>query len=152
MAEGETVITIQCGSQQITCKVTVDYSAGEETVPTGELPAPQVENVDSTEPSGEIASTESTEATEVTEATENTEPTEQALKLKKDDITISYNYSSVQLELEGDVNPEDLSWFTMDSTVAIVHGGLVTSTGSGITKIYGEYNGQQVMCIVRCIF
>ena len=119
---------------------------------SGEIPALQVENTDTTEPAAETEATEGTGAAEETEPSETTGATEQVLKLKKEDITISYNYSSVQLELEGDVNPEDLSWFTMDSTVAIVHGGLVTSTGSGITKIYGEYNGQQVMCIVRCIF
>lgn len=158
VGEGQTVITVQCGSQRITCNVTVDYTADEATVATDEIPAPQVENTDSTAPADETAATESTEGTEVTEGTEATAATEgtaaeeQTLKLKKDDITISANYTSVQLELEGDINPEDLNWFTMDSTVAICHNGLITATGSGLTKIYGEYNGQQVMCIVRCIF
>ena len=154
VAEGQTVITIQCGSQQISCNVTVDYSAGEETVPTGEIPAPVVDSTESTVPSAETqpaeTTAENTEATE--ETTEKKSPEGQELKLKKDDITISSNYTSVQLELEGDVDPAALKWFTMDSTIAIVHGGLVTSTGSGLTRIYGEYNGQQVMCIVRCIF
>lgn len=156
VGEGQTIITVQCGAQQIKCNVTVDYSADEATVPTGEIPAPQVEsNEATTDASGESQAAQETEAgnaADSTDAAEETAPAEQKLKLKKEDITISSNYTSVQLELEGDIKPEDLSWFTMDSTIAIVHGGLVTSTGSGLTRIYGEYNGQQVMCIVRCIF
>lgn len=140
VGEGETVITIQCGTQSIVCNVTVDYSADEETVPEGTIPAMEVE--DSTEPTGETQAEETTEATTPVDT----------LKLKKDDITISSNYTSVKLELEGDVDPATLSWFTMDSTIAICHDGVVTSTGSGMTRIYGEANGQQVMCIVRCIF
>ena len=144
VGEGQTIITISCGAQQITCNVTVDFAEADATVPEGELPAPQVESTEATEAAEDTA--------ETTEATEKAEATSQPLKLKKDDITISANYTSVQLELEGDVDPADLKWFTMDSTVAICHGGLVTATGSGLTKVYGEYNGEQVMCIIRCIF
>ena len=111
-----------------------------ETVPEGTIPGMEVEE-----------NTESTEAAEETVPAE-TAPADAALKLKKDDITISSNYTSVKLELEGDVDPATLNWFTMDSTIAICHDGLVTSTGSGMTKIYGEANGQQVVCVVRCIF
>ena len=155
VGEGQTVITIQCGSQQITCNVTVDYAAAEATVSEGEIPAPEVGATDATESGAETEATEETgdaDATEATEATDGASAEEQVLKLKMDDITISSNYTSVQLELEGDINPEDVDWFTMDSTVAICHDGLVTSTGSGLTRIYGEYDGQQVMCIIRCIF
>lgn len=155
VGEGQTVITITCGSQQINCNVTVDFSVGEETVPDEDVPAMQVDTTeptaatDATDAAGETQATESTESTETTEETKSGE---QTLKLKKTDITISSNYTSVQLEMDCDVKPEDMTWFTMDSTIAIVHGGLVTSTGSGLTRIYGEYGGQQVMCIVRCIF
>ena len=149
VGEGQTVITVQCGSQKITCNVTVDYSATEEIVPEGTIPAMQVE--DSEEPTPQDQ-TRPTEETAPAETSETTVPADAVLKLKKEDITISSNYTSVQLELEGDIDPAKLSWFTMDSTVAIVHGGLVTSTGSGLTRVYGEYDGQQVMCIVRCLF
>lgn len=156
VGEGQTVITVQCGSQKITCNVTVDYAVSEETVPEGTIPAMQAEGTEETAAQEETqpqddAAAETTEA--VAEATtEATVPADAVLKLKKDDITISSNYTSVKLELEGDIDPEKLSWFTMDSTIAIVHGGVVTSTGSGMTRVYGEYDGQQVMCIVRCIF
>lgn len=153
VGEGQTVITVQCGAQQIKCNVTVDYSADEATVPEGEIPAPQVDGeAEATDAAGETQAAEETEATEAADATEETSAEGQELKLKKTDITISSNYTSVQLEMDCDVDPADMTWFTMDSTVAIVHGGLVTSTGSGLTRIYGEYNGQQVECIVRCIF
>ena len=152
VGEGQTVITVQCGSQKITCNVTVDYALSEETIPAGTIPAMQAEGTEETG-AQEETQPEQTDAAEATEAaTEATVPADAVLKLKKDDITIGSNYTSVQLELEGDIDPEKLSWFTMDSTVAIVHGGLVTATGSGLTRVYGEYDGQQVMCIVRCIF
>lgn len=152
VGEGQTVITVQCGSQKITCNVTVDYSAGEETVPQGTLPAMQVEGSEETATQEQTQPAEETAPAETAETTEATVPADAVLKLKKDDITIGSNYTSVQLELEGDIDPAKLSWFTMDSTVAIVHGGLVTATGSGMTRVYGEYDGQQVMCIVRCVF
>ena len=152
VGEGQTVITITCGNQQINCNVTVDFSVGEETVPDENVPAMQVEGTDPTAATDATDAAGETQATESTESTEETTSGEQTLKLKKTDITISSNYTSVQLEMDCDVKPEDMTWFTMDSTIAIVHDGLVTSTGSGLTRIYGEYGGQQVMCIVRCIF
>ena len=147
VGEGETTITVQCGGQAVICHVTVAFEEVEETVPEGTIPGMEVE--DTTEAT---EATDATEAAAATEAAEETAPADAALKLKKDDITISSNYTSVNLELEGDVDPATLKWFTMDSTVAICHEGVVTSTGSGLTKIYGEANGQQVVCVVRCIF
>ncbi len=153
LGEGQTVITITCGKQQINCNVTVDFSIGEETVPAEEIPGMEVQ--DSTDPADATAAAEETTATEAVEATEATGETvagEPKLKLKTTDITIGFNRASVTLELDCDIKPEDIKWFTMDSTVAIVHDGVVTSTGSGLTRIYGEYGGEQVMCIVRCVF
>lgn len=144
VGEGSTVINITCGSQQIKCNVTVDYALAEETTPEGELPGMEAETTASTEETtAETAAAETTEAT-VAAGTE--------LKLKKNDISIFSNYTSVKLELDCDIKPEDIKWFTMDSTVAIVHDGVVTSTGSGMTRIIGEYGGQQIECIVRCHF
>ena len=140
VGEGETTITVQCGGQAVICHVTVAFEDVAETVPEGTIPGMEVEeNTESTEAAEEIVPAE-------------TAPADAALKLKKDDITISSNYTSVKLELEGNVDPATLKWFTMDSTIAICHDGVVTSTGSGMTKIYGEANGQQVVCVVRCIF
>ncbi len=158
VGEGTTVIEVTCGIQTIKCNVVVDYAAVEVTEKEGTVPAPQAEQTTaSTDPTVEstIAETENTAAaTETTEATEAAKETtgNTELKLKKTDITMFARYSSVDLELDCDIPAESIKWFTMDSTVAIVHNGTVTATGSGMTRIYAEYNGQQVQCIVRCTF
>ena len=156
VGEGQTVITIQCGSQKIKCNVTVDYSGVDVTVPEGDLPGLQVEESTATEPDSTDA-TDPAEATEEAEETQTPEETTKAtvpegevLKLKKNDITISFLRTSVTLELDCDIPVEDITWFTMDSSIAIVNDGVVTSMGRGTTKIYAEYKDQQVFCIVRC--
>ena len=155
VGEGQTVITVQCGGQQIKCNVTVDYTAVDATVPAETLPGMTVEGEDATdatvpaETTGELEETQAAE-TEATEATEQTTPPDAVLKLKKTDITISFLRTSVTLELDCDINPKEVTWFTMDSSIAIVHDGVVTSMGRGTTKIYAEYKDQQVACIVRC--
>lgn len=161
VGEGETVIEVTCGQQSIKCNVIVAFEEAEATEAAGTVPAPQVEETGATEATdGASEPAETTEVTESTGAAEATEATEapkettgsMELKLKKNDITMFARYSSVDLELDCDIPAEDITWFTMDSTVAIVHDGTVTATGSGMTRIYGEYNGQQVECIVRCTF
>lgn len=160
VGEGETVIEVTCGIQTIKCNVIVDYSAMEATEAAGTVPVLQAEDATASTDPADTTPAESTLATEATEATESTEATEAVkettgsmeLKLKKTDITMFARYSSVELELDCDIPVKDIKWFTMDSTVAIVHDGTVTATGSGITRIYGEYGGQQVECIVRCSF
>lgn len=162
VGEGTAQIVVTCGSKQISTNVVVDYSAGVETVPEETIPAMAVENTDPTQP-GEITAetTDSTEETgaaeetqpqETTGATEATESGELVVKLKKTDISIFARYTSVTLELDCDLELTDLTWFTMDSTVAIVNDGVVTATGSGITRIYGDYGDQRVECIIRCSF
>lgn len=152
VGEGETVIEVTCGAQTIKCNVIVAFDVVEATEAAGEIPAPQVEETEAVDPATEPPETaESTAATEATEAAGETTGSME-LKLKKNDITMFARYSSADLELDCDIPVEDITWFTMDSTVAIVHNGTVTATGSGMTRIYGEYNGQQVECIVRCTF
>ena len=160
VGEGSTIITVSCGEVQIKCNVTVDYSLVSATEPEGELPALQVEEepteaAQETDPAEETTGAAEETQPQETDAEENTEETSAAgveLKLKKTDISIFSNYTSVKLELDCDIKPEEVYWLTMDSTVAIVNNGIVTSTGSGMTRIYGEYEGQRVECIVRCQF
>ena len=160
VGEGETVIEVTCGNRQIKCNVVVDYSQNAATEAVGSVPGLQVEETGSTDATAEAAAETTQATTEATEAAKETSATEAPkettgkteLKLKKTDITMFARYSSVDLELDCDIPAEDIKWFTMDSTVAIVHNGTVTATGSGITRIYGEYGDQQVECIVRCSF
>lgn len=162
VGEGTAQIIVSCGDKKISTNVVVDYSAGVETVPEDTIPAMEVENADSTEPAEagadtteaaqETAAAEETQPEETTDAAEATESGELVVKLKKTDISIFARYTSVTLELDCDLELTDLTWFTMDSTVAIVNDGVVTATGSGITRIYGDYGDQRVECIIRCSF
>ena len=163
VGEGTTVIEVSCGVQTIKCNVVVDYSDVEVTEPAGTVPEMKVEQTsDSTDPTAAAeetapAETEQSVPAETEKPAEATEAPKETtgsmeLKLKKTDITMFACYSSVDLELDCDIPAEDIKWFTMDSSVAIVHNGTVTATGSGMTRIYCEYNGQQVQCIIRCTF
>lgn len=157
VAEGQTVIVVTCGTASVKCNVLVDNALAEETVSAETVPAMQAENTDETTPA-----TQATESAQATEGAQEAQPTEatteatipegEVLKLKKTDITMFGRYSSATLELDCSIPADKIYWFTMDSTVAIVNDGVVTATGSGITRIYGEYEGQQVECIVRCNF
>lgn len=156
VGEGTATIVVTCGGMQIDCSVLVDYTIGEETASTEEIPAMEVDAESETGASEETISEEETQAQEetqaATEATEETTSGELVVKLKKTDISIFARYTSVTLELDCDLELTDLTWFTMDSTVAIVNDGVVTATGSGITRIYGDYGDQRVECIIRCNF
>lgn len=143
VGSGETSVTISCGREQIICPVTV--SIPEETEPETEAP--------STEPEEPSSEPEKREA-EQTAASESTAPSEAAagvvLKLKQEDITFKKTGVTFQLELDCDLKPEDVTWLTMNSKVAICHDGLITVLGYGTTKIVAQYKGQEVYCIVRC--
>lgn len=158
VGEGTAAIIVTCGERQIECSVLVDYTIGEETASTEELPAMEVDTGDGEE-TGAAEETQAVEETKAAEETQDdadasseTASTEMEVKLKVTDITIPIRYTSVTLELDCDLELSDLTWFTMDSTVAIVHDGVVTATGSGITRIYGDYGDQRVECIIRCNF
>lgn len=140
VGNGETSVTISCGKERIVCPVMV--SIAEET----EATAPETEP-SSTEPEKREAPEESTQP-------QNTESSEEqgnmALKLKQTDITFKKTGVTFQLELDCDLKPEDVTWITMNSKVAICHDGLITVLGYGTTKIVAQYGGQEAVCIVRC--
>ena len=52
----------------------------------------------------------------------------------------------------GNLPFDKITWSSDDETVATVEDGLVTAVGSGVTTIYGNYNGQIQSCVVRCNF
>ena len=74
------------------------------------------------------------------------------LKLKKFDISFGRPGVSTTLELDCDLDPAEVSWFTNNPNVALVRDGVVTALGSGTTKVFAKYGDQQVECIVRCNF
>ena len=126
VGEGTTNIVVTCGSQQIKCPVTVAYA------PT-------------TEPETTAAPTEE-------ETEPETEPSNTTLKLKKTDIQFGRLGVYTTLELDCDLDPNEVEWFTSNSSVALVRNGVVTAMGPGIAKITAKYDGQEVTCIVRCKF
>lgn len=146
IGEGETYVYITCGEKEIKCKVVVRFT--EETQPSEEiLPTETGAEFQEVSDVTEQTEPETTAATEPTEAAETV-----VLKLKQSDVSSSKRGVSFDLELDCDLKPEDVTWLTLDSNVAIVKNGTVTTIGPGSTKIVAQYKGQQAVCIVRCVF
>ena len=144
VGNGQTNVTISCGKEQIICPVTV--SIPPETEPT--------ETEASSETQEELPQEPESRQADETEASENTAASQEAtgivLKLKQEDISFKKTGVVFQLELDCDLKPEEVTWLTMNSKVAICHDGLITVLGYGTTKIIAQYDGQEVYCIVRC--
>ena len=126
VGEGSTNVVITCGSQQIKCPVTVAFEP-------------------ETEPETTAAPTEE-------ETEPETTPSNTTLKLKKTDISFGRLGVYTTLELDCDLDPNEVEWFTSNSSVALVRNGVVTAMGPGIAKITVKYNDQTATCIVRCKF
>ena len=158
VGEGETVVHISCGEKTIKCKVLVQFKEDEEPAATESQLTPNAVDHE-TLPEDAVSQTESAEQTE---SAHETQPTEQiqettdagdvVLKLEKSDVSSTFRGISFELKLACDLKPEDVKWLTMDSKVAIVKNGLVTTIGPGQTRIVAQYKGQQAECIVRCNF
>lgn len=146
VGEGETNIYITCGEKEIKCKVVVNFDV-EPTAPMETEAQKQPESVDHEE--APEAGQETTAATEP----EETKATDGViLKLKDKDLSSSRRGVTFTLELDCDLDPVDVKWITLDSSVATVHNGEVTTIGPGRTKIIAQYGDQQVECIIRCTF
>jgi len=145
VGEGETHVYIICGDRQIQCLVKVSFDAVPETTPETQA-APNA--VDHDPQPEETAETQPQQT-----QPEETEPAAAVeLKLKKYDVSSTIRGVTFPLELDCDLKPEDVTWLTLDSSVAIVRNGEVTTIGPGMTKIIAQYKDQQVECIIRCNF
>ena len=164
VGEGETIVHISCGEKNIKCKVIVRFQEEAEPEETEAQLTPNAIDHE-TLPEGIASETESTEQSEPEDATEpaqeeeTTEPPQETtangdvvLKLEKYDVSSTVRGVSFELKLACDLKPEDVKWLTMDSKVAIVKNGLVTTIGPGQTRIVVQYKGQQAECIIRCNF
>lgn len=123
---GQATITIYCGDASVECVVTCTFEV------------------------------ETTEATEATEEDPSTEPSDSdvpdvTLTLNRSDITFSSKGDSWML-YSGSLSLTQITWSSDDETVATISNGTVVAVGSGTTKVYAEYNGQKVSCIIRCAF
>jgi len=79
-----------------------------------------------------------------------TEPTND-FKLNRFDITFSYEGESWLL-YNGAIPKDMIQWTTDNAAVASIEAGRVKAVGPGMTKVYGEYKGQKLECIIRCAF
>lgn len=133
VGEGEAIITISCGDQQLQCQILVTFPHTEET----------------TEPEETEETTEAPE--ETTEAT--TAPLlDITLKLNKTDLTFAYKGESYQFKVNEELSLEDVTWTSDDPSIATVENGVLTAVGPGTTTVRAQYGDQVVECIVRCAF
>lgn len=156
VAEGETVIYITCGNQQLMCPVVCEFI--EETT------APATEETQTGEATGETAGEETDETTgdateettdgqtdETTEATEAVDKSGVTLKLKKNDITLGV-YLQFTLVLDCDLEPTDVEWSSEHPHIATVdENGVVTAKKYGTTIVTAKYGSQEVQCWIRCV-
>lgn len=134
VSEGETVVTITCGTKTIECQVIVQYV--QETVPptAGETAAPA-------EGTAPVAA----ETTPVTTA-----PPDVTLKLKRTDIKLGVGYE-FQLLLDCALEQNQVEWSSEHPhIVSVDENGVVKALKWGTTSVTAKYGDQEVSCIVRC--
>jgi len=135
VGEGEAVITILCGAEQIQCNVVCDFV--EETTAPPENTIPETTVPETTVP-------------------ETTVPEETlidvVLEINRFDMTFAFKGDCFQLGIPAELTYEDITWTSENPNIAKVENGLVTAVGYGTTKIYAEYGDQKVECIVRCVW
>lgn len=70
-------------------------------------------------------------------------------ELNRSDITFRNAGESWKL-YNGSIALTQIKWRSDDASIAKIDNGVVTAVGPGTTKVYGEYNGIEVSCIIRC--
>lgn len=154
VAEGETVIYITCGNQQLVCPVVCTF-VEETTAPATDETTDGTAGEETDETTGEETNETSAEGeTEATESTEETTPVDKSgitLKLKKNDITLPI-YLQFTLVLDCDLDPTEVEWTSEHPHIATVdENGTVTAVKYGTTIVTAKYGSQEVQCWVRCV-
>ena len=156
VGEGQAVITITCGQQQLTCEITCEF-VEETSVPDVTVP----ESDPTTDSTGEA--TDATDATEEATEAPTEEPTEEPtedptkpavdveLKLNKKDMSFDRIGVYSTLKVSKGIDPADVEWSTSNSGVCVVHEGKVTVTGAGLAIVTAKYQGQEATCVVRVV-
>lgn len=78
----------------------------------------------------------------------STEPTV-TFELNRSDITFRNAGANWKL-YNGSIPLTQIQWRSDNASIAKIENGVVTAVGPGTTKVYGEYNGVEVSCIIRC--
>lgn len=89
------------------------------------------------------------EPTEGTEPSEPSTPSASDFKLNREDFTLT-SKGQVWKLYSGDIAANQITWTSANEKVVTIKDGVVTAVGSGMTKVYGEYGGVKLSCIVRC--
>lgn len=157
ISEGETVIIVSCGNQQVECRVFVRY-VEETEPPTEESTVPTVEeSVDETEPdvkeSEEETVPEETTEPDETEAAVETQGQlkDVTLKLGRTDISMGVGLQFT-IPLDCDLSYEEIEWTTGNSNIATVKDGVITTHAQGTTQLTARYGDQVVTCWIRVKF
>lgn len=150
IGEGDTVITVICGSQRVECRVFVHYV--EETEPPTEETTAPTEAEETEEPTGETQAqeTQSVETEPATEATEETQAQlkDVTLKLGKNDFSMGVGYEYT-IPLACDLDYDEIEWSTGNANVATIENGVITTHGRGTTQMFARYGDQEVTGWIR---
>lgn len=154
VGEGDTVITVICGTQKVQCRVFVHY-VQETEPPTQETTEPE-QTEEETVPEETAETTEAAEATEATETAEATEATEASssqlkdvtLKLGKNDFSMGVGYEYT-IPLDCELEYGEIEWSTGNAAVATIEDGVITTHGPGTTQMFARYGDQEVTGWIR---
>ena len=86
--------------------------------------------------------------TEETTVPEETTLPDVEFTLNRSDITFGAKGDTWMI-YSGSLSPTQIVWTTDNAAVATIENGKVTAVGGGTTKVYGEYTGEKVGCIIR---
>ena len=145
VGEGETIVTITCGSVQAFVNVVCDFT------PVTEATEEATESTESAEETSETVGEDETtgETVAETEGSKEIDPNVQ-LKLVKSDIRLGVYYQFT-LELDCSLDAKDVEWSSEHPHIATVNDeGVVTAVQVGTTAIIAKYGDQQVQCLIRC--
>ncbi len=73
------------------------------------------------------------------------------LQLNRQEITFTQE-GETWLVYSGEIPVADITWTSDDESVVLISEGLIIAVGEGETNIRAEYEGETVVCPVRCSF
>lgn len=167
VGEGNVVISVFCGEQQMEFHVTCAFAteapteAATEAPAEGETEAPaEGETEAPAEGETEVPAEGETEAPAEGETEAPAEdPTEEAtaplkdvvLSIKTSDMTFRSRGQQAVIKLTCALTNQEVTWTSSNEAIATVDkDGVITRVGAGTTTIIGQYGDQKVEIIVRC--
>lgn len=157
VGQGDAVITVTCGDQQINCTVAVVFDEeAQQMLDNTESTAATPEETQVSSGNESESQPKATQAPKETEA--STEETKKPLKdvklsVKKTDVTFRLRGQQATFKLTCDLEPTEVEWISENDKIVVVdENGLVTCKGKGTTNVIVKYGDQEVKIICRCVF